>query len=333
MAHATGIMPCQALADSFAAEREGKQKRFLKIKIANDEMVEADSYPFTGTQEEDFAKVPSYLDDQEPAYVLFRSDPNKTTSDQWVAVLFVPDTAAVKDKMVYSASKDFLKKSLGYSHFCGDLFATEKSEVTFDNFMAYKEMDAATDPLTESEIQKKFEAKLEIVTGSEGAKHTVRFPMSDGAKARVADMKSGSTEFVELSLDTDKETVELVDTSASLDLDALNKREIKEPRYYILAWKKDGTTKFVFALCCPDLASVKNKMLYSSVKSSTIESIEADGLTFDRKFQMSGPDELTKAYLDSELFPVAEQNTATTFSKPKRAGGGGRRLHKSGGDK
>ena len=73
------------------------------------------------------------MPDDKPCYIIYRLK-NKQPPAEWLLVMFVPDDAKVRDKMVYASTRDSLKRDLGYSFFAADMHVTERSELSFDAF-------------------------------------------------------------------------------------------------------------------------------------------------------------------------------------------------------
>lgn len=49
---------------------------------------------------------------------------------RWVLLAWVPDTAKVRDKMLYSSSRDDLKRSLGLGYFVTEYYANSKVQLS-----------------------------------------------------------------------------------------------------------------------------------------------------------------------------------------------------------
>lgn len=87
-------------------------------------MVQAGTWPRSGDLMNDFGNIKGYVEDNVPAYLLVRLD--TTASSDWLAISYVPDTAKVRDKMLYASTQSALKKALGDYRFKDSIFATSK---------------------------------------------------------------------------------------------------------------------------------------------------------------------------------------------------------------
>ncbi len=80
----------------------------------------------------DLAPLFESLKDNEAAYVILRRYPN--APDGFVAVTYVPDTANVRQKMLFASSRLTLVQELGLERFREKIFATRKDELSADGF-------------------------------------------------------------------------------------------------------------------------------------------------------------------------------------------------------
>jgi twinfilin-like protein len=76
--------------------------------------------------------VVASLTDDEAAYVILRRYPD--APDGYVAVTYVPDTAKVRQKMLFASTRLTLVRELGPERFRETLFATSKEELTAEGF-------------------------------------------------------------------------------------------------------------------------------------------------------------------------------------------------------
>lgn len=116
------------LERAFADAQSGRV-RFVKVKIEGEAFVLAGSAPATSDPHADCALLtsgagPCALRAGEAAFVLLCLDVN-VAALRWVLLAFVPEDANVRDKMLYSSSRESLKKQLGMNYFAGEFHATE----------------------------------------------------------------------------------------------------------------------------------------------------------------------------------------------------------------
>jgi twinfilin-like protein len=100
---------------------------------------------FTG----DLEQLQDILSDSSPAYVLARFD--EPQAQEWLAISYVPDTAKVRDKMLYASSRSAITQSLGSGYFTESIFASTKAELTPEGYKAHQAHMAAPQPLSTRE--------------------------------------------------------------------------------------------------------------------------------------------------------------------------------------
>lgn len=76
------------------------------------------------------AVVPS-LSKSEPCYLFFRFDTKNASGYEWLFISWVPDDAAVRQKMLYASTRATLKKEFGGTHIKEELSGTSVVGFTF----------------------------------------------------------------------------------------------------------------------------------------------------------------------------------------------------------
>lgn len=188
--------------------------------------------------------------------------------------------------------------------------------------------------LSESELQIQHENKLENKERGEsltsGDNVSVKFPLSKEGNEKLEALSNGSINYVQLSLDLQKETIELADSCSITDLSQLvQKVPEKIPSYHLFRWKHNHEdTDFdsvVFIYCCPTGSPVKARMLYSTVKSTAVNYASSHKVEPSQKIEITSGDEWTEKLMVDYLHPVVEKKE-NTFTRPKKPGRSGNRL-------
>lgn len=129
----------QQLQSEFQKAQEPSSKiRAVKAVINEEEISFASSLTIERTAEHDFnALVLSILKETEAAMILFRlGDDAKDKTKKWLLIAWIPDGCKVRDKMLYSSSRDDLKRNLGLGLFGPDYAASSVSEITWEGYVA-----------------------------------------------------------------------------------------------------------------------------------------------------------------------------------------------------
>jgi twinfilin len=214
----------------------------VKISIA-DETITLDSIiNCQSSPQEDFdGPLRDSLVESDASLVVFCMDVRNTTQPtKWILLAWVPDNCRVRDKMLYSSSREDLRKSLGLGYFTGEYYANSKSDLTWEQLVQYSSRDRTDGPLTVKEqliLEEKvttlfncfglylipfFKAMthVESNTTKASAMGALPFSLSDDVVASLSRLGAGEVNWVEMYLGQG-ETVQLagakgVDTSVPL---------------------------------------------------------------------------------------------------------------------
>ncbi|KAI9057859.1 actin depolymerizing protein [Trametes sanguinea] len=350
MSAPTGIEVSPELSAAFSEAVESRNTRFLKISIENESLVPSHSVAPSGTLEEDLDKLTDILEDNVPAYVLVRLDDPPT---EWLAVYYVPDTAKVRDKMLYAATRNTLTKSLGSAHFTDNIFATSKADLGSEAYAKHRRHVAAPPPMSAREKEMEAVKAAEREAGGrsyEGSRarqnhvgQGVGLKWSNEAEDAIKDMGAADdSRLVVLSIDPATETL-LLSSTQEIEVSALGSAlPASDPAYAFFAWPHSITSpprrEIVPIYSCPSASPVRHRMLYSSAVLSVVrdvkELLNATGSTSTlaaRKVETSDPSELDEKYLISELglaesggpaqgAPAEVSDNKPKFARPKGPG-------------
>ncbi|KAL0277199.1 UNVERIFIED_CONTAM: hypothetical protein PYX00_004563 [Menopon gallinae] len=328
MSHQTGIKANNALKKFFSLCRDGKTRVF-KISIENEELVLADYKKVNKTWDSDFEKfVPSLIVEDQPCYILYRLDTKNSSGYDWLLISWTPDTATVRQKMLYASTKATLKQEFGSGDIKDEFHATTLDEVSYSGYMKHKEDMKSPAPLTNREEELKELLKNEIASVSEisiDSKHKtlsgVAFPMSSNATEAVMDIGKGSVDYVQLKIDIEKEQIHLTEACQLKVTELQKKIPTDSARYHLFRFKHtyegDYMEKIIFIYSMPGYkCPIKERMLYSSCKAPLLESISNLGVQVDKKLEIDGCDEINEDYLMDEVHPKVNLHRPK-FEKPK----------------
>jgi len=334
MTHSSGIKCSVELEDAFARARTEGKVRWLRVEIdfnKEPEILHSVKEHALGEISSDLNNVQNELRPKEPCFILFRRDTKNVVEElgyEWFFISYVPDGSPVKSRMLYASSRDNLKKGLGYSYFTQELHASEKDEISATTIL--KEV-ISVKVLSETELQIQHENKLENQErGSSltsGDNVSVKFPLSSDASHKLNDLASGKINYVQLSLDIPKESIELADSANIHDLSELpGKVPSKIPSYHLFRWKHshegNDHDSIVFIYCCPTGSAVKARMLYSTVKSTAVTYAINHQLDPKQKIEITEGSEWNEKLMSDYLHPPTEKKESN-FNRPKKPGKGG----------
>ncbi|CCM02067.1 uncharacterized protein FIBRA_04143 [Fibroporia radiculosa] len=320
MSAPTGIVVSEELTSAFSDAVASQDIRFIKVSIRNESLVPDGQTAPSGTLEEDLDILGGLLEDNVPAYVLVRLDDSPS---QWLAIYYVPDSAKVRDKMLYAATRTTLTKSLGSAHFSDSLFATDKNDISAEAYVKHRQHLAAPKPMSarEKEIEAVKAAEREAgglqYEGSQArrshVKSDVGLKWTEDVENAVRDLALGnSSSLVVVSIKPSSETLELQSvTKCSADKLA-SIIPSSDPSFAFFAWQRDSISPprrdLIFIYSCPSCSPVKDRMVYSLGSNDVFRN--ANGILSSsggipafttRRVETSDPTELNEGFLTSWL--------------------------------
>ncbi|EPQ58361.1 actin depolymerizing protein [Gloeophyllum trabeum ATCC 11539] len=340
MSATSGIGVSPDLRDVFAAALDSNSVRFIKVSIHNETLVHDLSFAVANSLQDDLPVLHDALDDNTPAYVLARLDDPPT---DWLAIFYVPDSAKVRDKMLYASSRNALTKSLGSAHFTDSLFATSKADLTPEAYAAHKRHQAAPQPMSarEKEMADIRAAEREggvPYRGSQVRQNVMGTGVGLNWGPEVEEAVKGLGDgdgswLVVLTIDPATETLLLSSSSEKSVHELSTALPTSEPCYAFFAYPHPSARTIVFIYSCPSASPIKHRMLYSSGSSGVYAAAKSllassQSQVAGRKVETSDPAELTEGYLESELgLGDGEQKAAPAavgsgggFARPKGPG-------------
>ncbi|XP_066207317.1 toll-like receptor 9 isoform X3 [Saccopteryx leptura] len=296
MAHQTGIHATKELKEFFAKARAGSV-RLIKVVIEDEQLVLGASREPAGSWDQDYDRaVLPLLDAQEPCYLLYRLDSKNAQGFEWLFLAWSPDNSPVRLKMLYAATRATVKKEFGGGHVKDELFGTVKDDLSFAGYQKHLSSCAAPAPLTSAERELQQirinEVKTEIsVESKHQTLQGLAFPLQPEAQRALQQLKQGTVNYIQLKLDLEQETIELVHTEPT-DVAQLPSRVPRDAaRYHFFLYKHthegDPLESVVFIYSMPGYnCTIKERMLYSSCKSRLLDSVEQD---FQLEVAKKGP--------------------------------------------
>ncbi|XP_061687706.1 twinfilin-2-like [Syngnathoides biaculeatus] len=361
MSHQTGINATSELKD-FLAQARGGAVRIMKIVIQNEELVlESSGHPAQSWDQDYDRLLLPLLAPQRPCYILYRLDSQNTLGHEWIFIAWSPDQSPVREKMVYAATRATLKKEFGGGHIKDELFGTVEEDVCFQGYLRHMTSCCSPAPLTaaEQELQRirvtevKSEreederrrigiprARVPVEFGiDKRVSQGLAFPLQEEAKRALRQLKQKRVNYIQLRLDVENETIELVHTKPTETRELPYRIPTDSPRYHFFVFKHShqggAQEALVFIYSMPGYTcSIKERMLYSSCKNRLLEEVEKDyQLEVTKKMEIDSGDGLTEDFLYEEVHPM-EHTLKQAFTKPRGPGvkRGNKRLIKGAGE-
>lgn len=133
------------------------------------------------------------LADSEPLYLLLK---RYDSAPRLVAVSYIPDTAKVRQKMLFASTRLTLVRELGREHFRETIYATTRDELTPEGFEKHDKHEQLEAPLTEEERSLEGVKQAEAVEGARGTgsreihlSQHMAMPVQDAALEALKELK------------------------------------------------------------------------------------------------------------------------------------------------
>ncbi|MCJ1385730.1 Twinfilin-1 [Xylographa soralifera] len=325
----SGITASQELHDAFnTLVSSPTTQRGLVASIKNEQLVPVEVIAQSSNDFfEDIGVLQPLLKDNEAAYIIVRRYQNSPSG--YAAVTYVPDTANVRQKMLFAATRLTLVRELGTERFRDTLFVTTKQELTAEGWRKHDKHGELQAPLTEEEqtLQGVKEAEAEAGRGTTSRSSHVSsglsFPMSGEALSALKALTEGGDNLVQLMIDVGREAIELAGTSKTDPEDLSSHISDSDPRYSFFRYSHEHEgpeqSPIVFIYTCPSGSKIKERMIYASSRAGVIAAAGKEaGVEIAKKLEASSPSEITASTIRDEFQPKQEQKQA--FSRPKRPG-------------
>lgn len=248
--------------------------------------------------ERDYDKLLSPLfEESVPCYILYRTDTKIPLGYGWLLISWTPDTASIRQKMVYASTKATLKTEFGSAYIMEELHATTLEETTLEGYKKHKREFAAPAPLTMREEEMKELQRSEVRTEiSTETRHQtlggISCPLTDATRTAVQDMLRGNYDYLQFRISLEEERIH-VSNAANVELSDLPKQVPDDhARYHLYLFKHthegDYLESFVFIYSMPGYScSVRERMMYSSCKAPFLEELASYGVEVAKKVSKS----------------------------------------------
>ncbi|XP_036962405.1 twinfilin-1a [Acanthopagrus latus] len=339
MSHQTGIQAGNDVKDVFASARSGDQYRVLKIVIEDEQLTLGATKKASKKWDQEYdSLVLPLIEDDVPCYILYRLDSTNNQGYEWLFLAWSPDRSAVRQKMLYAATRATLKKEFGGGHIKDEIFATAKEDLNLSGYRKHLTSQSAPLPLTAAEEElrqiKLNEVQTDIsVDTKQQTLQGVAFPLHKDAVAALERYRDKKLNYVQLQVDFEQELIRLCSTEPTEVKDLPLRIPKDSARYHFFLYKHshegDYLESTVFIYSMPGYScSIRERMLYSSCKNPLVDMVENNlRIEIEKKLEIDNGDELTSDFLYEEVHPKQYAHKQA-FAKPRGPAGtkGGRRI-------
>lgn len=240
--------------------------------------------------------VEPLIEENTPCYIFFRMDKKSSIGYEWLLMSYMPDTATIRQKMLYASTKATMKKEFGSPHIKEEYHATSQRETTLYRYKKHKEAMSAPAPLTQREEEMLEIRRNEVQTDvSTETRHKtlggISCGLTEAAIAAIKDTVRGAYNYLQFKIDLKEEKIHLV-KAGNVEIEKLPKEVPEdEARYHVYLFKHthegDYLESYIFIYSMPGYkCPIKERMMYSSCKALFVEKIQELGLHIDKKVTM-----------------------------------------------
>ncbi|KAH8176485.1 cofilin/tropomyosin-type actin-binding protein [Sarocladium implicatum] len=329
----SGISASEELQAQFGSLLSSPDTFGLLVTIEKEALVPVSSLPSTSSSFDDnLNNLQQHLKPDAALYIILR---RYEDSPRLLALTYVPDSAPVRQKMLFASTRLTLVRELGSEHFRETIFATTAEELSAAGFKKHDAHTKLEAPLTEEErtLGEVKRAEQETGTGT-GTREihlskTLKMPVSEEAIAAMTEVgQEGGRTVAMLKIIPEEESVALVPESPtpSSITELTQAISATEPRFTFFRYTHTHagaeTSPVLFFYTCPANAgtkSIKNRMMYPLMKRAVLTVAETTaGLKVEKKFEVEEPSEVTEQSVLEDLHPKVSARQG--FSRPKRPG-------------
>lgn len=260
----------------------------------------------------------------DPRYIIIPAE----SAGDYIFILFIPDDAHIRQKMLYALTKNTLLMSLGLGKFPKNkTFAwTDLDELTHQYYQRSISDNDTKGVMTEDERVVSTINRMENLgvgnrqLASMGTQDNLLYPFEPSLKLAFGDFTQQG-QVVMFSIDVDGEQLSLQGSESSVTPESLvsvleaQTTDDVQPQYAIYRYADDSTA---FIYSCPLGSKVKQRMLYASFKQGLINHLKQLGIDITKNIEVGDLDELETTQFKPAPHSAKDDNkVGLKFSKPR----------------
>ncbi|KEG12349.1 putative G-actin binding protein, putative,twinfilin [Trypanosoma grayi] len=316
------------LQEAFKSFREGSAPIRALIVTVDNEVMRLHGKPIEATPNvsDDLVKVQQRLTaDQTPAAFIVI----KLQEGEFAQVSYCAEGIKPKVRMLYAAGAGHLAEASGLKNLRKE-HAVRVQDIALP-LLAKETANSRAELMTEKEKLRVVMDKMELAPAPV-AMPGVTMPLDDESVQLLQKLRCGELAAVTFSVKAEnivaEKSLPSKDGVSSLSsvIDAVKGLvPADKPRFVVLRCPAGDAAKTVMVYICPSTAKPREKMLYSSSKSSFVEQAKHHGVVLARRLELDSADELKSAVEDAVLDSMGN-DVAERPVPPKAAAAKGPRM-------
>lgn len=194
----------QAVIDSFVNAQDSRDVRLIIVKIREESLSLDNVVNKVSTAAEDFdTLLRQYTTLDHACIAIFCLSDELTGGLQWCLITWIPDGCRVRDKMLYSSSREDLKRGLGLGFFRSEYGGNVLSDLTWKLYTESQQRDINPDLLSFAErmvMEEKVLSQAESGLTKSTALGVIPFNVDGAVHGAFDELYQGTVNWVELTL-------------------------------------------------------------------------------------------------------------------------------------
>ncbi|CAH1762580.1 13960_t:CDS:2 [Entrophospora sp. SA101] len=132
---ASGVTVAETARDLYEALKKDKKHRYVFFEMSEDKGSIVGKNGASGPRDATYDDFLANFEETKPCYALYDfhyEKPGEGQRDKVIFYSWIPDTASIRDKMIYSSSKVALKKSFDVAF---EIQGTDPSEISYETVL------------------------------------------------------------------------------------------------------------------------------------------------------------------------------------------------------
>nr|VZI44573.1 unnamed protein product [Spirometra erinaceieuropaei] len=331
----SGISANSELIEQFAKAKKGRV-RMLCMRIVNEEICLIKSVKACGSWEDDFdANIKPLQDAHLASYVLYRLDSKKRDAYEWLLLTWMPESADVRQKTLYSSTRATLRRQFGDDLLADDIVCHDASDMSLDGYKKHQASKTAPAPLTAMEAEYMLNSEATTTHSSFADAHSsfggIAFPLTPEASSAVRKFAQRKLMYLQFQIDVPKECINVSQACEKMTPEAIaSVTPANSGSYHLYRFdhthqgQQLSTVFFIHAIAGYQ-SSIKERMLYSSCKGALINQMTGQfGLQIEHKLEVEDFKELSTKTFTETAHPV-QVDSNVVIQRPRGPGGRGPR--------
>lgn len=212
----------QAVIDAFVNAQDSRDKRLIIVKIRDESLFLDNLVNKVSTAAEDFdTLLTQHTTADQACFAIFCLSDEATSGLQWSLITWIPDGCRVRDKMLYSSSREDLKRGLGLGYFRSEYCGNVLSDLSWKIYSESQQRDTNPDIFSFAErmvMEEKSQSQAESGYTKSTALGVIPFNVDSAVHTAFDELLQGTVNWVELTL-TGEEVSVVKSTSVAVEDD------------------------------------------------------------------------------------------------------------------